>query len=60
MTDETTVLIACPSADLDTQLVQLKPLQMENRTITKTPYEEKNSHVIVLYFMSRSAPDAIV
>ena len=38
-------------ADLDTQLVQ--SIAMENRTITKTPYKEKNS--VVISFMSRSA-----
>ena len=37
-----------PSADLDTQLVQLKHCDGEYRLITKMPYKENNSLVVML------------
>ena len=55
-----TLLKSNSSADLDTQLMQLKRW-MESRTITRMPYKDKNSIVVMLCFMSRTAlgPKAI-
>ena len=44
------------SADLDTQLMQLKHCDgEERRAITKMPYKKKESLAVILCFMSRSA-----
>ena len=40
--------------DLDTQLMQLNTA-MDSRSITKIPYKENNSLLVMVYFMSRSA-----
>ena len=46
-----------PSADLDTQLMQLK-LAVESKAITKMPYKEKETLVVMMCFMFRSALDS--
>ena len=46
-------MLRCASADLDTQLMQLKHCDGANKAITKMPYYEKESIVVILCFMSR-------
>ena len=38
-------------ADLDTQLTQLKHCDMESRSITKMPYKEKNSLLVMMFYL---------
>ena len=48
-------------SDPNTQLIiQLKSVAMENKIITKMPYKEKNSRVVMFCFMSRSVLDTLL